>query len=49
MKNLTFTFIALLLFLSVNNKQAQNSTTQPEKNFFQVRDEILKEFKKAKA
>lgn len=48
MKNLITSSIAMLLLLSANITQAQNSTPQPAKNFFQVRDEILKQLEKEK-
>lgn len=42
MKNLILSSIVMLLLLSTSNTQAQNSTLFKPKNFFEVRDEILK-------
>ncbi len=49
MKNQILPFITMLLLLSINNTQAQNSkTTQTSKTFFQVRDEIRRQIEKEK-
>ena len=49
MKNLILLYLLMLLLFSVSNMQAQNSNTaQPQKNFFQVRDEILKQIEREK-
>ncbi len=49
MKNLILSSIAMLLFLSLSNIQAQSPTSSPPaENFFQVRDEILKQMESGK-
>ncbi|MBL0340056.1 MAG: hypothetical protein IPP71_03550 [Bacteroidetes bacterium] len=49
MKNLILSFITLLLLLAIRNTEAQSlNAPKPEKNFFQMRDEILKQVEKGK-